>query len=150
MQESGSGVYNTEKLSFQNFIDCPNNKQNYDDETECNSNKCNDINEKSKNYVSAQQPFECCPNQEKVRSLQLSLGQLRRNGILAGNAWTKEEPKTPCRLVVPDVYRDAEIPKTMCQKDEKLNEPQNPLMIVDMIANKKDRKRVANYLRLNV
>ena len=105
-------------------------------------------------------PFECCPNQERIRSLQLSLGQLRRIGALAGNAWTKEKPKTPCRLVVPNVQStEATIPETMCHvpKGEKQDEsregrkiPENPLMLVEMIANKKDRKRVANYLNCYV
>ncbi|CAG8722405.1 15744_t:CDS:2 [Gigaspora rosea] len=101
-------------------------------------------------------PFECCPNQERIRSLQLSLGQLRRIGVLAGNAWTKEEPKTPCRVVVPNVqYTEARIPETMSHvpKGEEQDEPREgrnsekfPLMIVEMIAYKSDRKRVANSL----
>jgi hypothetical protein len=80
--------------------------------------------------------MECCPNQGKIRSLQLPLGTL-------------------CRLVVPNVQSEkATIPKTMChmsnskKQDESRvdrNNPKNPLLIVEMIANKKDRKRVANY-----
>lgn len=95
-----------------------------------------------------------------IRSLQLSLGKLRRIGTLAGNAWTKEEPKTPCRLVVPNFQSAQEtVPKTMSQvpKSEKQDEsqegcynPKNPLMIVEIIANKKDRKRVANYLNYDI
>jgi len=105
-------------------------------------------------------PFECCPNQERIRSLQLSLGQLRRIGALADNAWTKEKPKTPCRLVVPNVQSTAaKIPESMCHvpKGEKKDEsregrkiPENPFMLVEMIADKKDRKRVGNYLNCYV
>jgi hypothetical protein len=100
--------------------------------------------------------FERCPK----RSFQLPLGQLRRIGTLAGNAWTKEEPKTPCRYVVPNFQSgQATVPKTMFQvpksenQDESregCNNPKNPLMMVEMIANKKDRKRVANYLNCDL
>jgi hypothetical protein len=96
--------------------------------------------------------FECCPN----RSLQLPLGQLRRIGTLADSAWTKEEPKTPCRLVDPNFQSEqATVPKTVFHVPkvrmnlEKVNK-KNPLMIVEMIANKKDRKRVANYLNCDL
>ncbi|CAG8628445.1 2596_t:CDS:2 [Funneliformis mosseae] len=99
-------------------------------------------------------PFECCPNKERIRSLLPYLGKLRRNGTLAGHAWTKEEPKTPCRLVVPDIQCVRErISKTMSpvpegeEQDEYRevsNNSRNPLMIVEMIANKLDRKRVAD------
>ena len=81
----------------------------------------------------------------------------RRTGVLAGNAWTKEKSKTLCRLVVPNVQStEARIPETMCHvpKGEKQNKsqegskiPKNPFMLV---ANKKDRKRVANYLNCNL
>lgn len=98
-----------------------------------------------------------CPN----RSSQLPLGQLRRIGTLAGNAWTtKEEPKTPCRFVVPNLQSAQEkFPKRMSQvpKSEKHDEsqegcynPKNPNMIVEIIANKKDRKRVAKYLNYDI
>ncbi|GBB89792.1 hypothetical protein RclHR1_01660011 [Rhizophagus clarus] len=36
------------------------------------------------------------------RSLQLPLGQLHRISTLAGNAWTKEEPKMSYHFVVPN------------------------------------------------
>ncbi|GBC07465.1 hypothetical protein RclHR1_07490010 [Rhizophagus clarus] len=100
--------------------------------------------------------FECCPN----RSSQLPLGKLRRAGILSGNAWTKEEPKTPCRLVVPNFKSGQErVPRTMfhvpsSEKQDESREgcdiPTNRLMVVDMIANKKDRKRAANYLNCDL
>ena len=77
--------------------------------------------------------------------MQLSLGQLRQTGVLAGNAWTKEKPKTPCHLVVPNVQStEARIPEDESQEGCKILE--NPFMLVKTIANKKDRKRVANYL----
>ncbi|RIA85009.1 hypothetical protein C1645_741878 [Glomus cerebriforme] len=105
-------------------------------------------------------PFECCPNQERIQSLQLSLGQLRRVGVLAGNAWTKETAKTPCRLVVPNVQSEkATIPETMLhvpkgekqdESRESCNNPKNPLMIVEVIANKSDRKRVAKSLKHDI
>ncbi|CAI2200768.1 9861_t:CDS:1, partial [Funneliformis geosporum] len=101
-------------------------------------------------------PFECCPNRERIQNLQLSLGELRRIGVLADHAWTKEEPKTPCRLVVPNIQSIKErISETMSPvpKGEEQDEPRegcnnqkSPLMIVEMIANKSDRKRVANSL----
>jgi len=70
---------------------------------------------------------------------------------LAGHVWTKEKPKTPCRLVVPNVqYKGETIPETMSHvsKGEKQDAEgrNNPLMIVEMIANKSDRKRVAKLL----
>ncbi|CAG8607503.1 5646_t:CDS:2, partial [Acaulospora morrowiae] len=52
--------------------------------------------------------------------------QLHRIGVLAGNVWTKEEPKTPCRVVVPNVqYTEARIPETMSYvpKGEEQDEP---------------------------
>ena len=94
--------------------------------------------------------------------MPISLGQLRRIGALAGNAWMKEKLKTPCRLVVPNVQSTkARIPETMSHvlKDEKQDESRedcnipilkNPPMLVKMIANKKDRKRVANYLNCDI
>ncbi|CAG8610239.1 8026_t:CDS:2 [Paraglomus brasilianum] len=70
------------------------------------------------------------------------------------------QPKTPCRLVVPNVQStEARIPETMCHvtKGEKQDESregckilENPFMLVETIANKKDRKRVANYLNRNL
>ncbi|CAI2191018.1 11408_t:CDS:2 [Funneliformis geosporum] len=76
---------------------------------------------------------------------------------LAGNAWTKEKPKSPCRLVIPNVQpNEARIPETVSlvpngekqdesQEDRNIPSLKNPLMLVEMIANKKDRKRVANH-----
>ncbi|RGB28048.1 hypothetical protein C1646_819389 [Rhizophagus diaphanus] len=93
--------------------------------------------------------IECCPNQ----TLQLPLGQLRQIGILDGNAWTKEEPKTSCRLVVPNFQSgQAKVQKTMFHvpKSEKQDEGCNKKMIVEMIANKEDRKAVANYLNHDI
>src|SRR6185312_15047114 len=59
--------------------------------------------------------------------------------------WTKEKPKTPCHLVVPNVQStEARIPEDESQEGCKILE--NPFMLVKTIANKKDRKRVANYL----
>lgn len=75
---------------------------------------------------------------------------------MAGHAWTKENPKTPCRLVVPNVqYKGETIPETMShvstgekqdEPREGYNNPKNPFMIIEMIANNLDRKRVAEFL----
>ncbi|CAI2166463.1 1521_t:CDS:2 [Funneliformis geosporum] len=40
--------------------------------------------------------LEICPNRHKTQS---SLGKLYRIGTLVGNAWSKENPKTPCRYI---------------------------------------------------
>ncbi|CAB4428999.1 unnamed protein product [Rhizophagus irregularis] len=93
---------------------------------------------KSGSYTSI---IECCPNQERTQTLQSSMGQLLRIGTLAGTTWTKEIPKTPCHLVVPNVQsRGANIPETMSpvpaggKQDEVRgcrNSSTNPLMIVE-------------------
>lgn len=112
---------------------------------------------KSESYTSI---IECCPNQERTQTLQSSMGQLLRIGTLAGTTWTKEIPKTPCHLVVPNVKsRGANIPETMSpvpaggKQDEVRgcrNSSTNPLMIVDMIASESDRCRVATYINRNL
>ncbi|CAG8585710.1 1638_t:CDS:2 [Funneliformis mosseae] len=59
-------------------------------------------------------PFKCCPNKERIQLLLPYLGKLCRNDTLTGHAWTKEELKTLCHLVVPDIQCIRErISKTM-------------------------------------
>ncbi|CAG8511300.1 10437_t:CDS:2, partial [Acaulospora morrowiae] len=137
-----------------------------------NNSKCNGISENGEDQIYVRDissndesgkypditmiPIECCPNKERTQNLQLSLGELRRIGVLAGHAWTEEKPKTPCRLVVPYVqYRQKVISETMSnvsmeeKKDESRegdNNPKNSFIIVKMVANKSDRKRVAESL----
>ncbi|RHZ59859.1 hypothetical protein Glove_360g20 [Diversispora epigaea] len=177
-----NGASTPEGISFQDD-DCVNNNDEYEKFASPNGSQCNGINERREDhkiyvrgvspYVTKNQqvsstvegesytnitmvPFKCCPNQERIRLLQLSLGQLRRIGVLAGNAWTKEELKTPCRVVVPNVqYTEARIPETMSyvpkgeEQDEHRegrNSEKFSLMIVEMITYKSDRKRIANSL----
>ncbi|GBB96578.1 hypothetical protein RclHR1_02790001 [Rhizophagus clarus] len=89
--------------------------------------------------------LDCC--QKRIQSLQQFIGSLRRIGVLAGTVWTEEKPMTPCHLVDPDVYDRAGIPKTIPEKQDESRNPKNPLMIVEVIANKLDRSRVAKSLK---
>ncbi|CAG8790249.1 40202_t:CDS:2 [Gigaspora margarita] len=152
----GNGASTPEGISFQDD-DCiggQNNNNEYEKFALPNDSQCNVEGESYTNITMV--PFECCPNQERIRSLQLSLEQLRRISILTGNAWTKEESKTLCRVVVPNVqYNEARIPETISHvpKGEEQDEPREgcnsekfPLMIVEMITYKSDHKRVANSL----
>ncbi|GBC09908.1 hypothetical protein RclHR1_00920026 [Rhizophagus clarus] len=104
--------------------------------------------------------LEYCPNRERIIELQLLLGKLRRVGTFTGNARTEEKPKTPCHFVVPNVqYKGKIFSETMShvsmgekkdetQKDCKI--PKNPFITVEMIANKLDRKHVAESLGRSV
>ncbi|CAB4407254.1 unnamed protein product [Rhizophagus irregularis] len=99
--------------------------------------------------------YDYCPNRRS-----LTIWKLCRIGVLAGTVWTEEKPKTPCHLVVPDVQcGKARIPETIPhvpkgekqdESQESCNNPKNPLMIVEMIANKLDRQRVADSFNCGV
>ncbi|CAG8710503.1 24658_t:CDS:1 [Dentiscutata erythropus] len=101
-------------------------------------------------------PFECCPNREKILSSSFSFGQLCRIGTLAGHAWTKEELKTPCCFMVPNIQSIEErilesvfpVPNGEEQGEprEGCDNSKSLLMLVEMIANKSDHKRVAKSL----
>src|ERR1043165_4360895 len=52
---------------------------------------------------------------------------------LAGNAWTKEKPKTPCRLMISNVQST----EARIREDGNIPIPKNLLMLVEMIAIKK-------------
>ncbi|CAJ0749652.1 332_t:CDS:2 [Entrophospora sp. SA101] len=181
----GNGTSKPEKISFQNanYLGRQNHNDEYGKVALPNSSKYNDFSGKGEDckiyvrgvspHVTKDQqisstvegriytnptiaPFECCPNMQTIQSSLFSFGQLRRIGTLAGHAWTKEEPKTPCRFVVPNIQSIEErisetmspVPKGEEQDEprEGRNNPKSPLMIVEMIANKSDRKRVANSL----
>ncbi|RIA87895.1 hypothetical protein C1645_827113 [Glomus cerebriforme] len=123
----GNGASRSEKIS--NYL----GRQSYDDGTECvgssSSKKPLNSNVEGENYTEITMvPFERCPNREKSPVVAISLDNCAESVPLMGNAWTKEESKTPCRPVVPNVQEQF----------------RNPF---EMIANKKDRKVVANYLR---
>ncbi|CAI2187405.1 13913_t:CDS:2, partial [Funneliformis geosporum] len=129
----GNGASKPKTNSFNN-VNYPSRKD-YDDGTECvrspNNSKYNDIS--GKRYGGREQSL---------------------------NSKYEEEPMTLCRFVVPNIQSAQEtVPKTMSQvpKSEKQDEsqescynPKNPLMIVEIIANKKDRKRVTNYLNYDI
>ncbi|CAI2181369.1 4063_t:CDS:2 [Funneliformis geosporum] len=118
-------IQDQKKISFQNANYL--GKPNYDDGTECwntiknNNEKYSEQKQQINNNVKDENhfditmvQFEFCPNQERIRSMQLSLGQLCRIRALAGNAWTKEKPKTPCRSYGPERSTiEARVPETM-------------------------------------
>ncbi|CAG8666218.1 15898_t:CDS:2, partial [Funneliformis caledonium] len=103
--------------------------------------------------------FGCCPNKERIRIMQASLGELCRNGALDSTPWT-EIPKKPCKLIFPDNNdRESEDQASMSQvqvgseDDEMLglrNDPSNSLMLVEMIACESDICRIASYIGLEI
>ena len=100
--------------------------------------------------------LECCPNQERIRSMSSSSEQLRRIGTLAGNAWTKEKLKTRVTLwsrtfnLLKQEFRKQcpmcrRVKSRMNSRRSNILIPKDPLMLIEMITNKKDRKRFAKY-----
>ncbi|CAG8472022.1 1203_t:CDS:2 [Paraglomus occultum] len=126
----GNGASRPEEMSFPN-VNCLG-RQNCDDGTECVGSPNNsNVTASTKEGKIVKFMFGASVRSGirtgtmiyennhsiamRIQSLQPSLGPLRRVGALAGNAWTKEKPKTPCRLVVPNVSSvKARIPETMC------------------------------------
>ncbi|CAG8441049.1 17420_t:CDS:2 [Acaulospora morrowiae] len=105
-------------------------------------------------------PFECFPNQERIRTMQASLGKLLRIGTLAGTTWTTENPKTLCRLILPDNHSVEEgdssfvsqVPKNGGDNESHgcCNNPNNPLMIVEKIVSESDRLRVTSFIGIKI
>ncbi|CAB5389911.1 unnamed protein product [Rhizophagus irregularis] len=102
-------------------------------------------------------PFGCCPNTERVRIMQASLGKLCRDYGLDSTPWT-QIPKKSCKLVLPDdINGDSDDQTSMSQmqmdsKDDEmlevLTDPKNSLILVEMIACESDICRVSSSIAI--
>ncbi|PKY48988.1 hypothetical protein RhiirA4_464766 [Rhizophagus irregularis] len=101
-------------------------------------------------------PFGCCPNTERVRIMQASLGKLCRDYGLDSSPWT-QIPKKSCKLVLPDDIDGDSDDMSQVQMDSKddemlgvLNDPRNSLMLVEMIACESDICRVSSSIGFEI
>ncbi|CAB4401507.1 unnamed protein product [Rhizophagus irregularis] len=104
-------------------------------------------------------PFGCCPNTERVRIMQASLGKLCRDYGLDSTPWT-QIPKKSCKLVLPDdINGDSDDQTSMSQmqmdsKDDEmlevLTDPKNSLILVEMIACESDICRVSSSIGFEI
>uniref|UniRef100_U9SZM7 Uncharacterized protein n=2 Tax=Rhizophagus irregularis TaxID=588596 RepID=U9SZM7_RHIID len=104
-------------------------------------------------------PFGCCPNTERVRIMQASLGKLCRDYGLDSTPWT-QIPKKSCKLVLPDdIDGDSDDQTSMSQmqmnsKDDEmlevLTDPKNSLILVEMIACESDICRVSSSIGFEI
>jgi hypothetical protein len=107
------------------------------------------------NNQSMEEAFGCCPNKERIRIMQSSLGKFFRNGALDSTPWT-EIPKKPCKLILPDNSDGESDDQTSMsqvqmgsENDEMLgllNDPSNSLILVEMIECEFDIFRIASSI----
>lgn len=59
--------------------------------------------------------FGCCPNKERVRIMQASLGKLCRNDCLDSTPWTKI-PQKPCKFILQTIMMANQSIKPPCHR----------------------------------
>ncbi|RIA86493.1 hypothetical protein C1645_856067 [Glomus cerebriforme] len=116
----------------------------------------------SRKYTSiAVVSFECCPNRKRIQEFETPLGELCRVGSVVGTSgtlgttWSKEQPTTPCHLVLPDSFLTRRTGnQTPMSEGNGLHESSHAhnssIMAVEKIKNEYDRHRIATSVGLDI